>query len=60
MSPKNNVEIIIEPIKDLFMNNSDNYNEVRDCTLVSSTHHPCSQVIAKRTIPQEFKEKVTE
>jgi len=50
MSPNNDVEMVINPIEDLFMKNCDNYDKVRGRTLVSSMHCPCSQVIAKRTM----------
>ena len=40
MSLNNDVEMVNDPIEDLFMKNCDNYDKVRGCTLVSSTHHP--------------------
>jgi len=41
ISPNNDVEMVINPIDDLF-NNCNNYDEVRGCTLASSMHCPRS------------------
>ena len=36
----NNTNIVIDPVNDLFKNICDNFDEVRGCSLVSSTHYP--------------------
>ena len=38
ISSNNNMKMVINPIKDLFMKNSNNYNEVRNCILASNIH----------------------
>ena len=47
MSPNNDMEMVINPIDDLF-SNCDNYDEVRGCTVQGLCS--CPPVIAKRTM----------
>ena len=57
MFPNKNVEMVMDPVDNLF-NNCNNYDEVRGHTLASSMHHPRSLFLSSSNSKEDYAMRV--